>query len=92
MFTQTSKFHTTKAKFEISVQVCDGLTRMITLENVGGISAATLMKTLPISEKNNSFYSQNQFPTSETTGRMDTSFWRSNFWRSNFGVFLVDKR
>ena len=52
---------------------------MITLENVGGISAAAFMKTLPISEKNNSFYSKNQFPTSETIGRMGTSFWRSNF-------------
>ena len=50
-------------------------------------SAATFMKTFPISEKNNSFYSQNQFPTSETLGRIGTSFWRSDFW-----VFLVDKR
>ena len=69
-----------------------GLTRMITLENVGGTSAATIRKTLPILEKNNSFYSQDRFPTSETLGRTGTSLWRSNCWRSNFWVFLVDKR
>ena len=50
------------------------------------------MKTFPILEKNNSFYSQNQFPTSETLGRTGTSLWRSNFWCSDFWVFLVDKK
>ena len=76
-----SKFHTTKASSEIQCKfgrVEKSIHAQITLENVGGIDAAAFMKTFPILEKNNSFYLQNQFPTSETLGRTGTSLWRSN--------------